>query len=154
MRIDLRDTNRNKLFTVTVDPAAPASVVRDPADSGRTAMLSWDKALDAELRLVSCPACGCRELFARKDFPQRLGLLLVVVFAVASVVLYAMGRVVASMGVLGAVAVANLLVAPLLGRCLVCYRCRSEFRSLPIDRRHPGWDLETGEKYRIVHAER
>src|SRR5687767_14520499 len=39
--------------------------------------------------LTACPACGCRDLFIRKDFPQKLGLAIVGVAGVAFLVLAA-----------------------------------------------------------------
>src|SRR5687767_2821373 len=39
--------------------------------------------------LSVCPNCGCRDLFIRKDFPQKLGLAIVVVAASAFLVLAA-----------------------------------------------------------------
>lgn len=33
-------------------------------------------------------------------------------------------------------------------RITVCYRCRSEFRGVPLNPEHEGFDLAVGEKYR------
>ena len=52
------------------------------------------------------------------------------------------------MVVLVVVAAIDALIYLFAGRCLVCYRCRSEFRNLPISQSQLGWDLSTGEKYR------
>ena len=42
--------------------------------------------------LTQCPACGCRELFIRKNFPQKLGLAIVIAGALAFLVLAARPR--------------------------------------------------------------
>lgn len=116
--------------------------------SGSAVHLDWDGAIDKNQNLQKCPVCGCGELFIRKDFPQRLGLALVMIAAAVALVLFAVNLALWAFGVLGAMTLIDLCVYLLTGRCLVCYRCRSEFRHLPIGPPHRGWDLSTGEKYR------
>jgi hypothetical protein len=36
----------------------------------------------------------------------------------------------------------------LVPKITVCYRCRAEFRDVPVNPAHEGFDLATGEKYR------
>lgn len=139
MRIDVHDESRQLLFREAVDP--PASHVRDVE-------LRWEGAIDGDGYLRLCPVCGCRELFVRKDFPQKFGLTMVVIAAAAALVLFTMGQVIAAFAVLGAMAVIDAVVYLLTPRCLVCYRCRSEFRDTPIAADHEPWELATGEKYR------
>jgi hypothetical protein len=88
-------------------------------------------------------------LFVRKDFPQRLGLGVVVVAAVAFLVLAASRRTFyVGVWVLGAAVVVDVVLYLLVGRVTVCYRCRSEFRDVPINPEHGGYELAVGEKYR------
>ena len=99
--------------------------------------------------LTQCPACGCRDLFIRKDFPQKLGLGIVVVAAVAYLVLAA-SRQSFYLGVIVLI-VAILIDAVLywfVPRITVCYKCRREFRDVPINPAHEGFELAVGEKYR------
>jgi len=99
--------------------------------------------------LEACPNCGCRDLFIRKDFPQKLGLSIVIVAAVAFLIL-ASSRQRFYLGVIVLI-VACLLDAVLywfVPRITVCYKCRSEFRDVPINPAHEGFELATGEKYR------
>ncbi len=148
MRIDLRNIKGAFLFSVDVDPGQPTA---KPIDGGCSEVhLHWDHALDDRGGLQRCPVCECRELFARKDFPQATGLTIVVVAAVTALVMFGLGRVTWAILVLGGVALIDAFIFPFAKRCLVCYRCRSEFRRLPIRSDHPGWDLATGEKYRSV----
>jgi hypothetical protein len=99
--------------------------------------------------LRTCPQCGCRDLFIRKDFPQKLGLTIVIVAAVSFLILSASR----SHFYLGALV---LLAAALLDAALywfvpkitVCYKCRSEFRDVPLNPEHHGFELAVGEKYR------
>jgi hypothetical protein len=98
--------------------------------------------------LEMCPKCGCRDLFIRKDFPQKLGLILVVIAAVAFLILAAwrhtfwLGAIVLA----GAAGVDAILYA-MVSKITVCYRCRAEFHG-PINPKHEGFELAVGEKYR------
>lgn len=130
-----------------VRPATDAAR-SEGATNGTEVYLDWDRAVDDEGHLRRCPVCGCRELFVRKDFPQVTGFVVVVAAAVVSMVLLGVGEVTAAMAVLAAVVVVDFVVFFFTGKTLVCYRCRSEFRDLPIRRDHAGWDLAVGEKYR------
>ncbi len=130
-----------------VRPNTGAAATNAPGN-GTDVYLDWDRAVDDEGHLRRCPVCGCRELFVRKDFPQVTGFVVVVAAAVVSMILFGAGEVTAALAVLAAVVVIDFVVFFFTGKTLVCYRCRSEFRDLPIRRDHPGWDLAIGEKYR------
>ena len=99
--------------------------------------------------LTQCPRCGCRELFIRKDFPQKLGLSIVIVAAVAFLWL-ASSRQRFYLGamVLLAAALLDAVLYWFVPRITVCYRCRAEFRDVPINPDHEGYELAVGEKYR------
>jgi len=160
VKIDLRNRQRQRLFQIVVDPKDPPSVARP--SSARTSAattdkatatpkevyLEWDGAFDDQHHLRRCPACGCRELFARRDFPQVTGFVIVVAAAVCATALFGANEVIWGLVLLGLVAVIDAIIFLFAGRCLVCYRCRSEFRQTPIKPDHPGWELATGEKYR------
>ena len=101
------------------------------------------------LPLDQCPECGCRDLFIRKDFPQKLGLVIVCVAAGAFLVLAAsrtnfyLGAIV--LLIAAAIDAALYVFVP---RITVCYRCRAEFRKRPINPKHHGFELAIAEKYR------
>ena len=99
--------------------------------------------------LTTCPDCGCRDLFIRKDFPQKLGLAVVIVAGVAFVVLAARPRTfyLGAWVLIGAVILDGLLYL-FVPRVTVCYRCRREFRGVPINPKHGGFELAVAEKYR------
>jgi len=99
--------------------------------------------------LESCSACGCRDLFVRKAFPQKLGLTIVVVAGVSFLVLAARPRTF-YLGVIVLVmaAVIDFLLYFFVPKITVCYRCRAEFRDAPINPAHRGFELATAEKYR------
>jgi hypothetical protein len=99
--------------------------------------------------LSQCPNCGCRDLFVRKDFPQKLGMTIVVLAGVTFLVLAAsrsrfyLGAIV----LLGAVLI-DAAMYFFVGKVTVCYRCRSEFRDVPLNARHEAFELAVAEKYR------
>jgi hypothetical protein len=99
--------------------------------------------------LESCPACGCPDLFIRKDFPQKLGLLVVAAAAITFLVLAANPHTFyLGVWVLLGAAVLDALLYLVVPRITVCYRCRAHFRGAPLNPTHHGFDLSTAEKYR------
>ncbi len=99
--------------------------------------------------LKACPTCGCSDLFVRKDFPQKLGLGLVVAAAVTFLVLAAFPRYFyVGVLVLAIAALADAAIYLLVGRVTICYRCRAEFRDVPVNPDHEGFELAIAEKYR------
>ena len=103
----------------------------------------------AEEPLSNCPACGCRDLFIRKDFPQKLGLAVVILAGVLFLILAARPATF-FLGVW--VLVASVLVDGVLfffvPKITVCYRCRAEFRGRPLNPAHGPFELPVAEKYR------
>src|SRR5436309_15626859 len=99
--------------------------------------------------LDACPKYGCRDLFIRKDFPQKTGLLIVVIAGVTFLALAAdPHRFYLGIYVLLAAVAIDALLYFLVPRTTVCYRCREQFRGVPINPKHGGFDLSIGEKYR------
>jgi hypothetical protein len=103
----------------------------------------------SNLPLTACPKCGCKDLFIRKNFPQKLGLFIVFAAGGTFLVLAAsrthfyLGAVV----LLAAAAIDAALYA-FVPKITVCYRCRAEFKDHPINPQHHGFELAIGEKYR------
>jgi hypothetical protein len=98
--------------------------------------------------LETCPKCGCREMFIRKDFPQKVGVGVVVVAAIAFIVLAARRQSFWIGGSILLVAAGiDAIVYAIVGKVTVCYRCRAEFRGI-LNPGHEGFDLAVGEKYR------
>ena len=99
--------------------------------------------------LRTCPNCGCSDLFVRKDFPQKLGLVIVILAAVSFLVLAA-SRASFYLGaiVLVVAAFIDAVIYLFVGRVTVCYRCRAEFRDVPINPEHEAFELSVAEKYR------
>ena len=161
MRIDLRNAQREKLFTVEVDPASPPTVVRgtveshadsgdaQPAGTTQAVHLNWDRAIDDERHLRRCPACGCEDLYARHQFPRLTAFVMIALAAVVAIVMLGLGQLHYALIVLGLVGLVDAGVYLFFsGKVLVCYRCRSEYRDLPIGREARTWRADLDERYR------
>ncbi len=93
-----------------------------------------------------CAVCNSRELFIRKDFPQRLGLFVVVAFGAAAIWFFRT-NVVIGWSILAAAVLVDLIVYLVIGKVTTCYACRAEYRKCPLNPAHEGFDLATSEKY-------
>lgn len=99
-----------------------------------------------EGRVDQCAVCNCRELFIRKDFPQRLGLFVVLVFGAVAIYFFRT-NVVIGWSILAAAVLVDLVIYAFISRVTTCYACRAEYRKCPLNPAHEGFDLATSEKY-------
>ncbi len=103
----------------------------------------------ADGQLHQCLACPCKELFLRKDFPQRLGVTIVVIGFVVSCIAWYYYMLWLTFVSLFAVAAIDLLLYFAVGEVLTCYRCGAMYRGLGGNvENHGPFDLETHEKFR------
>jgi hypothetical protein len=93
-----------------------------------------------------CVLCKGEEFFKRKDFPQKLGLGIVIVAALISLATLR-DHFLLAYGVLAAAVVLDLIIYYMIGVVLVCYRCRTDYWSVAISEQHDWFDLATSEKY-------
>lgn len=103
-------------------------------------------------RLQRCLVCPSTDLYARKDFPQRLGVALVVVGFVGSSIAWANYQVFWTFAILFATALVDLVLYIVMGESLTCYRCGAQYRGFEEIEIHGGFDLETHERYRQLAA--
>ena len=103
-------------------------------------------------RIERCLVCPSTELFARKDFPQRLGVALVVLGFVLSSIAWANYQVFWTFAILFITALVDLVLYLAMGESLTCYRCHAQYRGAREIERHGGFDLETHERYRQMAA--
>ena len=103
-------------------------------------------------RINRCLVCPSTDLYARKDFPQRLGVALVVLGFIGSSIAWANYLVFWTFAILFATALVDLLLYVLMGESLTCYRCGAQYRGCEEIERHGGFDLETHERYRQMAA--
>ncbi len=106
--------------------------------------------VDHEVR--HCLVCPSTDLFLRKDFPQRLGVAIVVVGFVASSFAWAWYWTYTTFGILFLVAGIDLALYLVVGQCLMCYRCAAEYRGVKGLEKHGQFELETHEKHRQQQA--
>lgn len=93
-----------------------------------------------------CAICRGTEMFVRKDFPQRLGVAIVVVFGLVAIYLFTVSILWAWL-VLALAVVLDLVIYAVIGRVTTCYACRAEYRKCKLNPAHEGFDLATSEKY-------
>jgi hypothetical protein len=84
----------------------------------------------------------------RKDFPQRLGLMIIVMGFVASSVALAWHQNVVSLAILIGTAALDAVLYLVTGNVLTCYRCHSEYRDVQGLEQHPLFRLDVHERYR------
>jgi hypothetical protein len=84
----------------------------------------------------------------RKDFPQRLGVAIVVVGIVASSIAWGYTFVVATFAILFATALVDVVLYLVVPDALMCYRCGAQYRGAPGISQHESFNLETHERYR------
>jgi len=136
--------------TATAEFAADAPSIDCPHCH---AALEAPAAAWADHELRRCRVCGSGDLFLRKDFPQRLGLTIVVAGFAASCVTWYFYWTYLTFAVLFATALADMGLFFIVGESLVCYRCQAEYRRLTHRAEHGPFNLETHERYR-QHAAR
>lgn len=100
--------------------------------------------------LRSCPWCATTDLYIQKDFPQGLGLAIVIVGFVISTVYWYYEKPIPAFAVLLASALLDMVLYSRVPDVTICYRCLSQVRGVGSN---PGgkflpFDLAIGERYR------
>ena len=103
-------------------------------------------------RIERCLVCPSTDLFARKDFPQKLGVALVILGFGASCITWAHYQVFWTFAILFLTAFVDLVLYVVMGQSLTCYRCGAQYRGSADIERHGGFNLETHERYRQLAA--
>jgi hypothetical protein len=103
-------------------------------------------------RVQRCLVCPSTDLFVRKDFPQRLGVLIVAVGIIGSSYAWYHANLLWTFGILFATALIDVLLYALVGDALMCYRCHSQYRGVAEMDSHGMFDLETHERHRQLTA--
>ena len=94
-----------------------------------------------------CAFCGNRAFFLQKDFDQRLGCLFIVLsLGMALFVGWKAGWIWFTPVLLASVLV-DWIVASRIRTVTICYRCDAEYRDLPLNARHRGYDPHVAERY-------
>ena len=99
-------------------------------------------------KLERCLVCGGGDLFIRKDFSQRLGILLIATAATISTIFWAYRMHYWALGTLFVGATVDLVLYNIVGNLLQCYRCHAEYRAMPGLEQYEPFSLEVHERYR------
>ena len=94
-----------------------------------------------------CAFCGNRAFFLQKDFDQRLGCLFMAVSLAAALFAGWKFGWIWFTPVLLATVVVDWIVATRVRPVTICYRCDAEYRELPTNPRHRGYDPHVAERY-------
>ncbi len=124
------------------------------AERGTCSQCSADRSIHRELiedgQLRACPWCATSDLYVQKDFPQGLGLAIVLVGFVVSTIFWYLEKPVFTYLILLASALLDMILYYRVPDVTICYRCLSQIRgrgSNPENRFH-SFDLAVGERYR------
>lgn len=100
--------------------------------------------------LHSCAWCATDDLYIQKDFPQGLGLLIVVVGFAISTVFWFYEMPIATYLVLLASALIDMILYYRVPDVTICYRCLGQYRGAGAGGggRFKPFDLAVGERYR------
>lgn len=99
-------------------------------------------------RLSRCLVCPSTDLYLRKDFPQRLGVGIVVLGFVASSIAWGYMMPILTFGILFATALVDVVLYAVVPNALMCYRCGAQYRAVPGIDEYESFNLETHERYR------
>jgi hypothetical protein len=136
------DTSCGSDSTAIPDDAAAAGSVQ-------AVHLNWDRAIDDEQHLRRCPACGCEDLYVRHEMPRLTAFVMIALAAVIAIVMLGLGRLTHALIVLGVVGLIDAGVYLFFsGKVMVCYRCRSEYRGMPIGGDARPWESGLEEQHR------
>jgi hypothetical protein len=122
--------------------------VDEAACDGCGRAITWTHGAADEGQIHRCIACGSRDIYARKDFPQRLGVLIVVLGFAASSVTWAYSQPIWTFAILFATALIDVVLYLLMPTALVCYHCGALYRNATNQATFDGFDLETHERHR------
>ncbi|MCA9263975.1 MAG: hypothetical protein KDA60_09020 [Planctomycetales bacterium] len=103
-------------------------------------------------RLERCLVCPSKELFVRKNFPQGLGVSIVVVGFILSSVTWYYHHPAWTYAILFATAFIDVVLYLFVGDLIECYRCHAQYRGLEPTPDQGAFDLEIHERHRQEKA--
>jgi len=102
----------------------------------------------AERALPNCLVCGNHELYKQKDFPQWLGMTILLVAVVLSTITYYSYEKWWSWSFLIGSAIIDGAMYLMVGDVIVCYRCQAHYRGFTATDAHQPFEIAIGERYR------
>jgi hypothetical protein len=107
---------------------------------------SFANTLGAE-GIEACAFCQNHALFLQKDFDQRLGCLIMAAsLGLALLVGWKAGWIWFTPVLLVSVVI-DWVIAARIRPVTICYRCDAEYRDVPVNPRHKGYDPHVAERY-------
>ncbi len=100
--------------------------------------------------LRACPVCATEDLYVQKDFPQSLGLAIVIGGFIVSTYFWYYDRPVPALSILLVSALVDMALFYIVPDVTICYRCLSQCRGdgSNLGGRFPRFDIAVGERYR------
>ena len=95
----------------------------------------------------ACPRCSESVFYIQRDFNQKLGLGIVIIFALIGLVFVWLGRPLYFYVSLGAGAAIDLLFYLILPEITICYACKTAFRNMQKNPDHKPFDLHIADIY-------
>ncbi|MFM9117530.1 MAG: hypothetical protein ACKOU6_15350 [Planctomycetota bacterium] len=102
----------------------------------------------SDRQVTRCVVCPSTELYVRKDFSQRWGVLIVIAGFIASSIAWYSYHIVWTYAILFATALLDVILYLFMGNMLQCYRCQAQYRGVVGMDEHQPFHLETHEKHR------
>ena len=90
--------------------------------------------------VITCSACGAKDLYLQKDFPRKIAIAIVIAGAIAVPWTYGLSLL--------AVALLDWLLFRRVRWMAVCYRCRAEYRGFRRNPAHREFDRHLDELYK------
>ena len=90
--------------------------------------------------ITSCPSCGAKDFYLQKDFPRKIALTIVILGIMTVPWTYGLSLLI--------VALIDFILFRKVPWMTVCYKCRAEYRSYPLNPSHKEFDRHTDELYR------
>ncbi|MFQ5792729.1 MAG: hypothetical protein ACE5JI_19840 [Acidobacteriota bacterium] len=114
---------------------------------GHQAAIKPSAALRAGGPVDRCPQCDNGQFYLRKDFPQQLGCLAVIITVALSSIALALWGFFPSLSVLFAATLIDFWLYHRLPEVTVCYRCHGELRGFKPNPSHRPFDIHRAEEY-------
>lgn len=105
-------------------------------------------AAEADPALTTCPVCGGYELYKKKDFPQQVGMGILLAACLASSVTTLFYQWWLTWGILLGSAAFDGILYLLVKDVIVCYRCHAHLRGVLPREHHQPFELTVHERYR------
>ena len=131
---------------MVIDPTEPTGNFPCPACEREITFAPSESVL-AQNMVDICPRCEKSSFYIQKDFNQKLGLGIVIFFALLGLIFVWMDRPIYFYISLGAGVGIDFLLYLILPELTVCYACKTAFRNARLNPNHKPFDLHIADHY-------